>query len=86
MYAALKLSSQIEMPDGILVVTKSTLGESNSLYAQGGIVGVLRQNKEDSISSHVEDTLKAGAGLCDEEVAKYVSELSDTVINDLINY
>ena len=49
LYAALKISQQIELPDGLLLVTKSSLGESNSKYAQGGIVGVLHQNKEDSI-------------------------------------
>ena len=86
LFAALKLSSQITLPDGILIVTKSTIGESNSKYAQGGIVGVLHQNKEDNVESHIEDTLRAGAGLSDKKVVKYISELSDTVINDLITY
>ena len=85
LFAALKLSSKIELPDGILIVTKSSLGESNSMYAQGGIVGVLHQNSKDSVSSHLNDTLKAGAGLSNPEVIKYISELSDEVINDLIN-
>ena len=85
LYAALKISQQINLPDGVLVVTKSTLGESNSKYAQGGIVGVLHQNPGDSVRLHVEDTLKAGAGLSDEKVVKYISERSDEVINDLMN-
>lgn len=85
LYAALKLSSQINTPDGILIITKSDLGESNSMYAQGGIVGVLHQNPADSVELHVEDTLKAGAGLSDKKVVEYISELSDSVINDLIN-
>ena len=38
LYAALKISQQISLPDGVLLITKSTLGESNSKYAQGGIV------------------------------------------------
>ena len=86
LYAALKLSSQISLPEGILLITKSQLGESNSRYAQGGIVGVLHQNADDSVESHLEDTLKAGAGLSDERVAKYISEISDSVINDLIDF
>ena len=86
LYAALKLSSQISLPEGILLITKSQLGESNSRYAQGGIVGVLHQNSDDSVESHLEDTLKAGAGLSDERVAKYISEISDSVINDLIDF
>ncbi len=85
LYIALKLSSQMSLPDGILILTKSTLGESNSCYAQGGIVGVLKQNIEDSVESHVADTLRAGAGLSDERVTRYISEISDDVINDLIS-
>jgi len=85
LYAALKISNQISLPDGILLITKSELGESNSKYAQGGIVGVLKQNTGDNIDLHINDTLKAGAGLTDEDVAKYISEMSDEVINDLID-
>lgn len=85
LYAALKLSQEIELPDGILLVTKSGLGESNSLYAQGGIVGVIHQNPEDSVNCHVQDTLKAGAGLCDAKAVEYISSASDEVINDLIS-
>ena len=86
LYAALKISSQIRLPDGILIITKSTLGESNSKYAQGGIVGVLRNNPGDSVELHSEDTIKAGAGLNDKNTVKYVSEMSDEVINDLMQY
>lgn len=85
LYAALKISSQIQLPDGILIITKSDLGESNSKYAQGGIVGVLHQNSNDSTELHINDTIKAGAGLSNPEIVKYISELSDEVINDLIN-
>lgn len=85
LYAALKVSRQISLPDGVLLITKSSLGESNSKYAQGGIVGVVHQNPSDSIESHVADTLKAGAGLSDEKVTHYISEISDCVINDLID-
>ena len=86
LYTALKLSDNMNLPEGILIVTKSKLGESNSMYAQGGIVGVLNENKADSVDSHVADTLKAGAGLNDEKVVRYISENSDTVIKDLMNY
>lgn len=85
LYATLKVSRQISLPDGVLLITKSSLGESNSKYAQGGIVGVVHQNPSDSIESHVADTLKAGAGLSDEKVTHYISEISDCVINDLID-
>lgn len=86
LYAALKISSQVKSTDGILVITKAELGESNSKYAQGGIVGVLHQNIGDSVSMHTDDTLKAGAGLNDRNIVEMISELSDTVINDLTGY
>ena len=56
LYSALKISQQINLPDGILLLTKSILGESNSKYAQGGIVGVIHQNPQDNVQSHVQDT------------------------------
>lgn len=86
LYAAIKLSESITLPDGILLVTKSQLSESNSRYAQGGIVGVLPENKKDSVSLHVADTLKAGCGLSDLNVVKFISENSKFAIQDLIEY
>jgi L-aspartate oxidase len=83
LYAALKLA---DTGKEVLLVTKSVLRESNSRYAQGGIVGVLPDNIFDSVDLHVKDTLKAGAGLTDPEVAKFISENSADVIYDLINY
>ena len=84
LFCALKLAQQINLPDGILVVTKSNFGESNSRYAQGGIVGVMNDNKDDSVELHINDTLKAGAGLSEIDITKFISENSDEVINDLI--
>lgn len=86
LYAALKISQQSNLPDGLLLITKSKLGESNSRYAQGGIVAVLKENKKDSTSLHVSDTLKAGAGLSDFGVTKFISENSDDVIKDLLSF
>ena len=86
MYAALKLEQQTHLADGILLITKSKLGESNSRYAQGGMVGVLKENKKDSTSSHISDTIKAGAGLSELNTVKFISENSDKVIKDLLNF
>lgn len=84
LYASLKLEQNLS--DGkILLITKSDLGESNSRYAQGGIVAVLDENKDDSVASHMSDTLGAGAGLSDFNAVKFISEKSDIVIKDLIN-
>lgn len=84
LYAALKITQNNKLSDGLLLITKSNLGESNSRYAQGGIVAVLRENKQDSISLHVSDTIKAGAGLSDFNVTKFISQNSDHVIKDLL--
>ncbi len=86
LYAAIKLSETKHLPDGILLLTKSQLAECNSRYAQGGIVGVLPENKADSISLHIADTIKAGCGLCDFNVVKFISENSNRAIKDLIKY
>ena len=85
LYTALKLSDANSKNRKILLVTKSTLNESNSKYAQGGIVGVLHENIGDSINLHVSDTLKAGAGLSEPCVVKFISENSEKVIKDLLN-
>ena len=86
LYAALKIEQQTSLPDGILLITKSNLGESNSNYAQGGMVGVMKENKKDSTSSHISDTIKAGAGLSEFNTVKFISEHSDKVIKDLLNF
>ena len=86
LYSALKLEQQLNLPDGILLITKSELGESNSYYAQGGMVAVLMSNKNDSVSSHVADTIKAGAGLSELNTIKFISENSDKVVKDLLTF
>ncbi len=86
LYAAIKMSETLKLSDGILVMTKSQLSECNSRYAQGGIVGVLPENKLDSVSLHVADTIKAGCGLCDFNVVKFISENSQHAIKDLMKY
>ena len=49
----------------VAVVTKKACTESNTYYAQGGIAGVW--DDDDTFDSHIQDTLSAGGGLCDEE-------------------
>ena len=80
LYAALKIARSGNLPDGVLLLTKAELGESNSKYAQGGIVGVMNVNPEDNTELHIQDTLKAGAGINNEKVVKYISEISDNYV------
>lgn len=54
----------------VLLLTKDTIDESNTWYAQGGIAAVLQPL--DSYESHVDDTEKGGAGLCDHAAVEVV--------------
>ncbi len=65
----------------VTVVTKSVIGESNTMYAQGGIAAVT--NDEDSIENHVQDTLRAGDGLCNEAAVRLVAEHAPSCIAQL---
>ena len=61
---ALKVAE--EFPDKkIMILTKATADETNTKYAQGGIAGV-NDLENDSFEKHIEDTLIAGDGLCNE--------------------
>lgn len=62
---ALKLADQSLR---IAVLSKFALTAGSTYYAQGGISAVF--DAEDSIESHIEDTLDAGAGLCDPEIVR----------------
>ena len=52
----------------VTLITKTTLKESNTLYAQGGIA--VAMNIDDTVDLHVEDTCSAGCGLCDVDVVE----------------
>lgn len=64
------------------LVTKKQAVESNTNYAQGGIAAVVSQL--DSFESHVQDTLKAGAGLCREDIVRTTVEEGPARIQELI--
>lgn len=63
---ALRLATHGSIQIGVL--SKSSLKDSNTYYAQGGISAVL--DREDSLEAHIDDTLKAGAGLCDADIVR----------------
>ncbi|MDP6980416.1 MAG: L-aspartate oxidase [Myxococcota bacterium] len=66
------------------LVTKMNANESATQWAQGGIAAVV--DPLDSFEDHVHDTLKAGAGLCDEEVVRFVVERGPEAIDSLLQY
>jgi len=68
----------------ITIVTKAEVEESNTKYAQGGIAAVIQPN--DTFQKHIEDTLVAGDGLCNEDVVKMVVEKAPERIDELIQW
>ena len=75
---ALKLADQKK----VAIITKKSLLEGASVWAQGGIAAVLSQ--DDSLTEHIQDTLTAGDGLCDPTTARYVIEHAKSAIHWLI--
>ena len=72
-------------PSGrVALFTKDQIDESNTQYAQGGIAVVL--SDDDRIELHVQDTLDAGAGLCDEAAVKVLVEEGPRYILELIDH
>jgi L-aspartate oxidase len=68
----------------VLLLTKDTIDQSNTWYAQGGIAAVLQPT--DSIESHVQDTLICGAGLCDEKAVRIVIEEGPQRVLELLSW
>jgi len=65
------------------VLTKGTLSQSATRWAQGGVAAVLGGD-EDSTDLHLADTLRAGAGLCDEEAVRILVDEGPARVNELI--
>jgi L-aspartate oxidase len=66
------------------VLTKDRTSESNTEYAQGGIAVAL--SEDDEVALHEEDTLRAGAGLCDQEAVRVMVEDGPRLIQELIGW
>jgi len=67
----------------IALLTKITLVDSNTYYAQGGIAAVF--NAEDTVNQHVKDTLQAGDGLCNQQAVNAILEQGRASIEFLQN-
>jgi L-aspartate oxidase len=65
------------------VLTKGTLSQSATRWAQGGVAAVLGGD-EDSTDLHLADTLRAGAGLCDEGAVRILVDEGPARVNELI--
>ena len=73
-------------PDlSVCVLTKSSKGETNTRYAQGGIAVVL-DKLTDSFQQHIDDTLKAGGGLCNKKIVEMVVKKAPERLKELIEW
>jgi L-aspartate oxidase len=69
--AGLSLALALADSMRVCVLAKRDLAESNTLYAQGGVSAVM--DRADTVESHIEDTLRAGAGLCHPDVVEHMA-------------
>ncbi|HEY9032448.1 MAG TPA: L-aspartate oxidase [Pseudomonadales bacterium] len=76
---ALSLASRLK----VAVICKNAVTEGSTYYAQGGIAVVL--DEQDSIDSHISDTMVAGAGLCHEDAVRFTVENSKAAIDWLVD-
>ncbi|NOQ45422.1 MAG: FAD-dependent oxidoreductase, partial [Desulfobulbaceae bacterium] len=68
----------------VTMITKKAKADTATNLAQGGIAAVL--SREDSVDSHVADTLRSGDGLCREDIVRLVVEDSDERVRELIEF
>jgi len=81
---AIKMAKRF--PDqSITVITKADDSESNTKYAQGGIAVVLDE-LTDSFQKHIDDTLRAGDGLCNREVVELVVREGPERLEEIIEW
>jgi len=79
LYTAIKASEHLE----VTVLTKKTIEQSNTEHAQGGIAVAI--DEADSPALHFEDTLRAGAGLCDPLAVKILVEQGPNCVEELMD-
>jgi L-aspartate oxidase len=68
----------------VLLLTKDTIEQSNTWYAQGGIAAVLQPL--DSVESHIRDTETVGVGLCDEQAVRTVVQEGPQRVLELLSW
>src|SRR3954469_12408357 len=73
-----------EQGAGGLLLTKDTVEQSNTWYAQGGIAAVLQPL--DSVEAHIKDTEIVGVGLCDESAVRTVVEEGPRRVLELLSW
>ena len=80
--AGLTVALKVAAEKKVCLVSKRKINDTSSSWAQGGIAAVL--TNDDSIEAHIQDTLIAGAGLCDQEVTREVASHAKETVEWLI--
>jgi L-aspartate oxidase len=82
LFFAMKIAKK--RPDlSLVIMTKETAKNTNTRFAQGGIA-VVTENLVDSFAQHINDTLQAGDGHCDENIVKMVIEQAPARLRELL--
>ncbi|MGV5865165.1 L-aspartate oxidase [Escherichia coli] len=81
--AGLSLALRLADQHQVIVLSRGPVTEGSTFYAQGGIAAVF--DETDSIDSHVEDTLIAGAGICDRHAVEFVASNARSCVQWLID-
>lgn len=81
--AGLSLALRLAEHSSVIVLSKGPISEGSTFYAQGGIAAVF--DETDSIDSHIEDTLIAGAGICDRQAVSFVASNAKSCVQWLID-
>ena len=80
--AGLRTALEIAEKEKVTIITKSEMIEANTKYAQGGIAVVY--SEDDKFELHIEDTIYAGAGLCERDPVEVLVKEGPARIDELI--
>ncbi|MEH0761065.1 L-aspartate oxidase [Vibrio sp. 16] len=81
--AGLSLALRVAKHGKVIVLSKGPRSEGATYYAQGGIAAVF--DESDSIESHVQDTLIAGGGICEQESVEFIAKNAKKCVQWLID-
>lgn len=82
LFAAAELA---DAEHNVTVITKQRTKDSSTNWAQGGIAAILDKTNDEGMEAHVQDTLRSGDGMCDEDVVRSIIFEAGERIHDLIN-